>query len=126
MKKRVGLWIDHKKAVLFSLANEGAEIKRISAELNENVRFSSGAQKESAEEHGNDRLTGELNNYFDEVLAYINDAESVLVFGPDEAKNEIKKRLEDMEYQGQIVGVETVDKMTDNQIVAKVRRQFIK
>jgi hypothetical protein len=27
MKKEVGVWIDHKKAVIFSLADEGAEIK---------------------------------------------------------------------------------------------------
>jgi hypothetical protein len=64
MKKEAGLWIDHKKAVIFSLANEGAEIKRISSELKNNVRFSGGAQKESAEEHGDKRLTGHLNNYY--------------------------------------------------------------
>ncbi len=39
MKERVGLWIDHKKAVIFSLADEGAEIKRISSELGENSPF---------------------------------------------------------------------------------------
>jgi hypothetical protein len=27
MKKEVGLWIDHSKAVIFSLADEGAETK---------------------------------------------------------------------------------------------------
>jgi hypothetical protein len=27
MKKEVGVWIDHMKAVIFSLADEGAEIK---------------------------------------------------------------------------------------------------
>ena len=32
MKKKVGLWIDHKKAVIFSLSDDGAEIKRIAKE----------------------------------------------------------------------------------------------
>ena len=126
MKRKVGLWIDHKKAVIFSLADEGAEIKRISSELKKNVRFSGGAQKESAEEHGDKRLTGNLNNYYDEVLSYIRDAESILIFGPGEAKGELKKRLENMELHGHIVGIETVDKMTDNQIVTKVRQRFLK
>jgi hypothetical protein len=126
MKKKVGLWIDHKRAVIFSLADEGAELKRISSELKNNVRFSGGAQKESEEEHGDKRLTGHLNNYYDEVLSYIRDAESILIFGPGEAKVELKKRLENMELHGSIVGIETVDKMTDNQIVAKVRKRFLK
>ncbi|MBN1397737.1 MAG: hypothetical protein JXA06_06880 [Bacteroidetes bacterium] len=125
MKKRVGLWIDHKKAVIFSLADEGAEIKRISSKLKENARFSGGAQKESAEEHGDKRLNGQLNNYYDEVLSYIRHAESILIFGPGEAKVELKKRLENMELHGHIVGIETADKMTDNQIVVKVRQHFL-
>jgi hypothetical protein len=126
MKKEVGMWIDHTKAIIFSLADEGAEIKRIPSELKNKVRFTGGAQKESAEEHGDKRLTSHLNNYYDEVLSHICDAESILIFGPGEAKVELKKRLENMDLLGHIVGFETVDKMTDNQIVAKVRQRFIK
>jgi hypothetical protein len=126
MKKEVGLWIDHKKAVIFSLADEGAELKRISSEFKEDVRFSGGAQKESAEEHGEKRLNGHLNNYYNEVLSNISNAESILIFGPGEAKVELKKRLENMDLHGHIVGIETVDKMTDNQIVVKVRQHFLK
>jgi hypothetical protein len=126
MKRNVGLWIDHTKAVIFSLADEGAEIKRISSELKNNVQFSGGAQKESAEEHGDKRLTGHLNNYYDEVVEYICDAESILIFGPGEAKNELKKRLESRKLHRKVVGFETADKMTDNQIVVKVRQRFLK
>ncbi len=126
MKKNVGLWIDHKKAVIFSLADEGAEIKRISSELKNDVLLPGGAQKESVEEHGDKRLTGHLNNYYDEILSYMRDAESILIFGPGEAKVELKKRLENMELNGHIVGIETADTMTDNQIVAKVRQRFLK
>ncbi len=125
MKRRVGLWIDHKKTVIFSLTDEGAEIKRISSEFKENVRFSGGAQKESAEEHGDKRLNAQLNNYYDEVLSYIRHADSIFIFGPGEAKVELKKRLENMELHGRIVGIETADKMTDNQIVVKVRQRFL-
>lgn len=126
MKKKVGLWIDHKRAVIFSLADEGAEIKRMTSELEKKIRFSGGAQKESAEEHGDKRLSGHLNNYYDEVVDYICDAESILIFGPGEAKSELKKRLENKKLHGNIVGFESADKMTDNQIVAKVRQRFLK
>jgi hypothetical protein len=70
-------------------------------------------------------LTGHLNSYYDEVISCIRDAESILIFGPGEAKGELKKRLEKDNLGGCIVGIETSDKMTDPQIVAKVRAHFL-
>jgi hypothetical protein len=125
MKKKVGLWIDHKKAVIFSLADEGAELKRISSELTKTAGISGGSKKESAEKHQDNRFAGHLNTYYDEILSCIRDAGSILIFGPGEAKVELKKRLEIMELHKNIVGFEIVDKMTDNQIVAKVRQYFL-
>ncbi|MGH8502631.1 MAG: hypothetical protein ACREVE_09190 [Gammaproteobacteria bacterium] len=57
-------------------------------------------------------------------FACIRDAESILLFGPGEAKDELKQRLEGNNLAGRVVGVETVDKMTDRQIAAKVRQHF--
>ena len=58
------------------------------------------------------------------VIACIRDAESILILGPGEAKGELKKRLERNKLGGRIVGIETIDRMTDRQIAAKVRRYF--
>jgi len=60
------------------------------------------------------------------VIASIREAEYILIFGPGEAKGELKKRLEGDKLGGRIVSIETVDKMTDRQIAAKVRQQFVK
>ena len=70
--------------------------------------------------------TAHLNIYYDAVIACIRDAEAILVFGPGEAKGELKKRLVRNKLGGRIVGVETIDKMTDRQIAAKVRKRFEK
>jgi hypothetical protein len=67
---------------------------------------------------------GHLNIYYDAVIASIRDAESILIFGPGEAKGELKKRLEKQDLGGRIVGIETTDRMTDRQIASKVRRYF--
>ncbi len=69
-------------------------------------------------------FTAHLNIYYDAVIACIRDAESILIFGPGEAKGELKKRLKKDNSDGRIVGVETVDKMTDHQVAAKVRQRF--
>jgi hypothetical protein len=125
MKRKVGLWIDHKNAVIFSLADEGAEIKRIASEVETHVRFSGGAQRELEEKHDDKHVTNHLNNYYNVVISYIRNAESIFIFGPGEAKLELKKRLEKEELHKHIVAIETVDTMTDNQIVAKVRQRFL-
>jgi hypothetical protein len=62
--------------------------------------------------------------YYDAVIACIRDAEASLIFGPGEAKGELKKRLVENILGGRIIGVETVDKMTDRQIASKVRPHF--
>ena len=56
----------------------------------------------------------------------IRDADSIWIFGPGEAKVELEKRLKQEDLGGRIVGVETVDKMTDHQIAAKVRDHFLR
>ena len=44
-----------------------------------------------------------------------------MIFGPGEAKGELEKRIAHEKVKVQIVGIETVDKLTDRQIATKVR-----
>ncbi len=71
-------------------------------------------------------MTEHLNIYYDEVIASLRNAEVILLMGPGEAKGELKKRIELHPLNGRRIEVETVDKMTDRQIVAKVRAHFLK
>ncbi len=125
MKKVVGLWIDDKKAVLFSLSDEGARIKRIPSDVNGDTRVPGRKEVNTVSIDKGIPSNGHLSHYYDEVLSHIRDAESILLFGPGDAKLEIKKRLESVELHGHIVGIETVEKMTDNQIITKIRRRFL-
>ena len=52
------------------------------------------------------------------------DAETILIFGPGEAKGELKKRMERDKIGIRIVAMETADKMTEPQIVAKVKQRL--
>ena len=132
MKTKVGLWIDHRKAVIVALTDEAEEIKLIISKVEKQPGRPGGIRSKTSYEsqlvRGDDSrqrvLTGHLNIYYDAVIACIRDAESILIFGPGEAKGELKNRLERGKLSGRIVGIETVDKMTDRQISAKVRRYF--
>jgi hypothetical protein len=132
MKTKVGLWIDHKKAIVVAVTDRGEEIGLVISKVEKQLRRSGDSplkgsyepQQVPAGDSRQKKLTGHLNLYYDAVIASIREAESILIFGPGEAKGELKKRLERDNLGGRIVGFETVDKMTDRQIVAKVRKHF--
>lgn len=127
MKKQAGLWIDHRKAVIVILKDGEGEIKKIKSNMEKHVRFTSGgASDDGSSEDVRDRQFGNhLNSYYDEVIAYIRDADSIQIFGPGEAKGELEKRLEHAGLKQHILAIETVDKLTDRQISAKVREHFM-
>ena len=126
MKKQAGLWIDHRKAVIVIVTEAGEEIKHITSNMEKHVRFTGGtASEDGSTEDVRDRQFGNrLNSYYDGVVAIIRGADSIQIFGPGEAKSELKKRLEHEGLIGHILAIETVDKMTDRQIAAKVRERF--
>jgi len=128
MKRPVGLWIDHKETVMVFIGDEGEETRRIESGMEKHVRFSGGSRSEEgkADDQRDRQFTGHLNRYYDEVVSHIRDADAILIFGPGEAKGELEKRLANKKFGGRIVGIETVDKMTERQIAAKVRQHFPK
>ena len=134
MKTTVGLWIDHKKAIIVAVTNRGEEIGLIISKAEKQLRRSGDSPLKGpydplqvpASDSRQRRLTGHLNIFYDAVIASIRDAEAILIFGPGDAKDELKKRLKKNNLGGRIAGLETVDKMTDRQIAAKVRKYFQK
>ena len=58
------------------------------------------------------------------VTSRIRETESILLLGLGQAKIELKHHLEREGLGDRIVRVDTVDKMTDRQIAAKVRHYY--
>jgi hypothetical protein len=123
MDTHVGLWIDHRKAVIVFVRGEEEEIRTIPSGVGKHTRFKSGKSDEvgSAEDIADRKFGNELNSYYDGVVAAIRDAQSVRIFGPGEAKHELGQRMERAGLKKLVSAVETADKMTDRQIAAKVR-----
>lgn len=122
MKKQAGLWIDHRKAVIVIVTEDGEEIKTVTSYMEKHVRFT--AEDGPGEDSQDRKFGNHLNSYYDEVIAVIRDADSIQIFGPGEAKGELKKRIEHEGLKANIHAIETADKLTDHQILAKVREHF--
>jgi len=125
MKSKVGLWIDHRKAVIVTITDKGEETKQITSHMEKHVRYSNDASEDGAPEDTRDRQFGNrLNIFYDEVIAHIREADSIQIFGPGEAKGELQARLEKEGLKARIIEISTMDKLTDRQIAAKVRQHF--
>ena len=126
MSSEVGVWIDHRKAVIATLDGAQETVRELLSGMEQRVRYSGAAQEDSAEDQRDRRFTGHLDQYYDEVVASIREADSILILGPGEAKLELQARLERAALHQRIVGVETVDKLTNRQVAARVRQHFAK
>ncbi|PKN01888.1 MAG: hypothetical protein CVU77_02840 [Elusimicrobia bacterium HGW-Elusimicrobia-1] len=133
MKTRMGLWIDHRKAVIVAVTDKGEDTILILSKVEKHLQRSGDSSRKGyasrqapASDSRQRMFTGHINVYYDAIIACLRAAESILIFGPGEAKGELKKRLIKSKLGGRIAGVEAVGNMTDNQIVAKVRRRFAK
>ena len=126
MTMQVGLWIDHREAVIVTVSADGISEQVVDSKVEGHVRYSGGTGsggRGSREGEGEDKreryFEGQLAKYYDEVIAHLRDADAILIFGPGEAKTELKKRIEHHGLGTHIAGVETVDKMTQRQISTK-------
>lgn len=126
MKTELGLWIDHRTAVIVTIVDGKEEINRINSDIEQSEQIPA-STPQSRPEDRNDRHFGkQLGQYYAEVIAAIKHADSILILGPGEAKGELQKLLVHEKLGDRIVGIETVDKMTEPQIVANIRSSFLK
>ena len=133
MKREIGLWLDHRDAIIVILTDGGEEIKHITSSSGKHIRYSGsshsktpeGLKEVTSEDQRDRKFDNQLNKFYDELIASIRDADSIQIFGPGEAKGELETRLKHEQIKGQILAIETADKMTDRQIAAKVREHFL-
>jgi len=133
MQTRIGLWIDHRKAVVVAMADSGEESTlTITSKVERQPGRSGGKHSTTpyeslqvpADDSRQKRFTGQLDIYYDAVIACVRNAEAILIFGPGEAKAEFRKRIVGAGIRGRIEEAEAADKMTNRQIAAKVRQHF--
>ncbi len=132
MSGKAGVWIDHRGSVIVALTGDGEHITHIASNVEKHparggdspLKGTYDPLQVPADDKRQRALTGELNDYYDSVIAAIGNYDSLLLLGPGEAKGELHKRLLKLKTKARVEAVETADKMTDPQIAAKVRAHF--
>lgn len=131
MTTNAGLWIDHREAIIVTLTDAGEETQHIHSNVERHFGHAgdSGhgpviAPHAEADDIREREYTGHLAPFYDDIIAHVVGADSLLIFGPGEAKGELKKRFERHPHGGPVLTLETADKMTEPQVVATVRHHF--
>lgn len=127
MTTQIGIWIDHREAIIVFLDAAGERTERLASGVEKHERIAGLSSDDAAPDDQHDRqFAGHLDKYFDEVIRHIGSAEAIFLFGPGEAKGEFQKRMmvKGHGHAERIVAVETADRMTDPQVAAKVRTYF--
>ena len=99
MPKRVVLWTSHKQAIIVSITDGVEEILHVESKAK-------GGMEEKWRQH--------LGEYYRKVIRAIQDAQEIFIFGPAQAKMELKIEILKSEPPShRIVVTETADVMTE-------------
>jgi hypothetical protein len=101
LKFEAGLWVDHREALIVVLTQPGEKTTRIQSNAEKQLRRAGEPsvgrfeyQEVPADDSRQRAYSGYLARYYDEIIACLRDAGAILIFGPGEAKGELKKRFE--------------------------------
>ena len=134
MNDQVGIWIDHSKAVIVSASADRITLNTVESKVGPHSRYSGragstmpegGPRDEGGEKRYEERYRQHLDQYYDEVISHLGQPHELWILGPGEAKLQLKERLSRSKRLSEcIVEIETTDKLTDPQIVAKVKEHY--
>jgi hypothetical protein len=135
MKKKTGIWIDHKKAIIVSLNGEKENIIEIESNIENAVYHDKEGNKGtfSGSHHGNsetkfdERKKNQLNDFLKEVIAKIKETDELFVFGPAETKTKLEQKIysEKSFDISKLKSVATANSnMSLNQIIAMVKEFY--
>lgn len=126
----IGLWIDHKQAIIVDMNNNGEMLRRIPSHADSKIRLSGGyggatpyaPQDVASERRLERRRKLQLHKYYQRVIRNIRQADGIVIMGPGQAKIELVKEMRSSnDLSKKILGVEAANRMTDSQLRARLR-----
>ena len=124
MTDKVGIWIDHERAIIVFASQDHIRTQTLESRVEGHPRYG-GQQDGGGEKKYEERHREHLERFYDDVIGHLADADELLILGPGEAKLELNARLNRSKANPRrTIEIETADKLTDPQLVAKVQGHF--
>ncbi|MEQ8910318.1 MAG: hypothetical protein RIC95_14055 [Vicingaceae bacterium] len=126
---KTGIWIDFDKAYIIELDKNKEGIKKIDSNIEHfhlhggsRSKMAYGPQDNVSESKLLARNQQQQKSFYKTVINQINAKANIVVFGPAEAKVNLKKAILNVQaFKDKNIPVEACDSMTENQMKAWVR-----
>lgn len=132
--KRIGLWLDHSQAHFIDISKGPAGIETTFADARQHEHFKgetgtgtklSNTRSTDNEHHVHNIEREVLNRYYKVLAGRLKNYDDIYLFGPTSAKDEFHNFIKaDKAFEKKTVNVESCDKLTENQLVARVKHFF--
>ena len=133
MEKRTGIWLDKEQAIIISLSAGKHTVKRLESKITTRERFPGegkrfgrfGSQYLSLESKKRNMVKNQSEGYLKKIISEIKYVDKLVLFGPAEMKVQLKKAiLKNNLISNKLIAVESADNMTENQLVAWVKKYY--
>lgn len=133
MKKQTGIWLDLEKAIVITLNESGYKLKIIESGIETKERFD--GEKKKFGRFGNQflndetkkkrRIEEQTDRFLKRIFNDIKNVNEIVLFGPASSKRKLAELLSsDKTMAEKLKAVKTADLMTQNQMVAWVKKFY--
>ena len=133
-EKKIGIWLDQEKAYVITLNSSGEpSIEKFVSDVESRVRYAGekkpftqfGTTYSNDERRKQRRQKHERDRYFETLINAVYDADYIYLFGPGQAKEELRNTIEkDVSIRAKLIGVETAGRLTQNQMIEEVKKYY--
>jgi|SRR5579863_6544224 len=133
-QRQIGVWLDHAKAHFIDLSKGPASVETAYSSIEPHERFEGETgigtklgnnRATNNENHQHNRRQEILDQYYEMLTDRLKNYEGILLLGSSTARNELYNRLmTDKHFSGKHIHVQPAEKLTENEMVAEVRRYF--
>ena len=127
MNPNIGLWIDHQRAAIIIASSGQEDVREILRHGNptmENAPLGATFWFAPTTSWAGIKQEWNRDRFYNRIIASVHVADSLLIFGPDEAKAELRQRLECSKSKPRHIDIETASVMSPREIMSKVRSHF--
>lgn len=127
----IGVWIDRRQAIVVKISGSEETCVHVESHVESQERRAADRTdgpyepvQVPADTTRNRKESAELAKFYDEVISHFRNADAVYICGPGETRTQLKHHMAEHTGLTKNVQVEPSDRMTEPQLIAKIRQHF--